>query len=700
MEAQNQILLDDKVGGKGKFFTTRFLQAGLVKYSFGVCLLDKETIDRFIYNFVGCPVIINHKDVTSDSAKNDRVGVISRVWFNEQDGWYWGEGIIFEQEALDLIDKGYNVSCQYEITEYSSTGGIHNGNEYDKTILNGKPEHLAIVKNPRYENAMIAVNAIEATNEDNFKTLRDSKGHKYVANIGKGFKSEVTKLSRQSGVGYTDFRLRSDNYTVELDTDAIDVDKKVYNLANIFGGSNVSHEINNETQATITINTRQFFDKQNNAKKKSKKQESVTQLKLDLDAQNNIRLAINELKDEIMQAINEDKWITIHPHGEEGKGKPLLLKDGETPKEAIERTYGKKGGSKSSEGDKDYKPKKEGKKEDKKEETKESSAEDKKYKDIHSATKVLERILEGPFIMKEDMKELENIFDYKITTEDLYDAVYETGGDDDDWIPGYVATELSDRIEQAKAMDKKAERKRKREAKIQARKDVLKYDLKRALQRMSPHADYRYDDESNILEVRYLGNWEGDDGSGDYDWQTMTESSRKKVGDIIKEVEKRTKFKISFHTGEKNWSYFELIDKKKKAKNDIIMAINEIKGLDMFKNLFRKKEKNMDREEIKEIMMECLTELTASNEAEKKDEPDYKKMYEDLKAECEAKAKNEEKEEDIEEEKEEVVENKCDKAKAKNEIEAQKEAMMSEVVATESTYITQSKARELGKELF
>ena len=116
-------------------------------------------------------------------AKDDRVGVISRVWFNERDGWYWGEGVIFDQEALDLIDKGFNVSCQYEITEYSSTGGLHNGNNYDKTILNGKPEHLAIVQNPRYENAMIAVNAIDQ--DSDFVTLTKKDGSKYVCNLAK-----------------------------------------------------------------------------------------------------------------------------------------------------------------------------------------------------------------------------------------------------------------------------------------------------------------------------------------------------------------------------------------------------------------------------------------------------------------------------------------------------------------------------------
>lgn len=181
MKASNATFLDDNTGGKGKYFNARILQAGLVKYSFGVCLLEKDTIDKFIYNFVGCPVIIDHKDVTNENAKEERVGVISRVWFSEADGWFWVEGIIFDEKAISLINDGYNVSCQYEISEYANNVGnkLHNGNPFDKVILNGKPEHLAIVKNPRYENAMIAVNALEiAQNKewDESKRNRDEEG--------------------------------------------------------------------------------------------------------------------------------------------------------------------------------------------------------------------------------------------------------------------------------------------------------------------------------------------------------------------------------------------------------------------------------------------------------------------------------------------------------------------------------------------
>ena len=56
-------------------------------------------------------------------------------------------------------------------------------------------------------------------------------------------------------------------------------------------------------------------------------------------------MEVQEIKEQLKEifrtVINNDKWITIHPNGEDGKGRHLLLKDGETPKEAIDRTYGK-----------------------------------------------------------------------------------------------------------------------------------------------------------------------------------------------------------------------------------------------------------------------------------------------------------------------------------------------------------------------
>ena len=162
-KAQNAIFLDNQTE-QGRPFKARFLQAGLVKYDFGVCMLKKETIDKFVDTFVNTPVIIGHKDYIDEV---DKVGIVQDIWFSETDGWFWCSGILTSPEAIELVNNGYSVSCQYRITEYknNTSGKLHNGNPYDKEILNGVFEHLAIVQNPRYEEAIIAVNAIIVENE-------------------------------------------------------------------------------------------------------------------------------------------------------------------------------------------------------------------------------------------------------------------------------------------------------------------------------------------------------------------------------------------------------------------------------------------------------------------------------------------------------------------------------------------------------
>ena len=180
--AANAIILGEKTEEKGRPFKARFLQAGLVKYNFGVCLLKKETIDKFINTFMQCPVIVGHKD---NIKMDDVVGHIENIWFSPEDGWFWCSGHV-DEETAKKVDNGYNVSCQYRITEYTNNDDnkLHNGNPYDKEILNGIFEHLAVVKNPRYEDAYIAVNAIMATNEDRWITIKpngeENKGRRLI----------------------------------------------------------------------------------------------------------------------------------------------------------------------------------------------------------------------------------------------------------------------------------------------------------------------------------------------------------------------------------------------------------------------------------------------------------------------------------------------------------------------------------------
>ncbi len=167
-----------------------------------------------INTFIRVPVIIDHKD---NIAPEDENGKIQNIWFSPEDGWYWCSGIITDDKAIKLIEEGYSVSCQYPITEYKENleGKLHNGNPYDKEILNGVFEHLAIVKNPRYEGAFIAVNAFIAKNaicQNEFKENehpRDDEG-KFTKDRLKSYYNPNTETIELNGneLGFFDNKIR------------------------------------------------------------------------------------------------------------------------------------------------------------------------------------------------------------------------------------------------------------------------------------------------------------------------------------------------------------------------------------------------------------------------------------------------------------------------------------------------------------
>ena len=159
--------ISDEAKGKGRKFVSRFIEAGVAHYrDFGDVLITKETLDKFINTMVGCPVIITHKDIDDNNADKERVGVVSEVWYNSADGWYYCSGIIWDKKAIDLVkNQGWSVSCTYDF-ESDNQAKTHNGKKIDREFTNGEFLHLALVDNPRYERANIVMNAKEEMPED------------------------------------------------------------------------------------------------------------------------------------------------------------------------------------------------------------------------------------------------------------------------------------------------------------------------------------------------------------------------------------------------------------------------------------------------------------------------------------------------------------------------------------------------------
>lgn len=186
---------------------------------------------------VGVPVIINHKDITAKNANDERVGVVSNVWFDDKDGWYWCDGVIWDETAQNLItNKGWSVSCSYDVKLADDAGGTENNIPYDIEFLDGVFTHLAIVDNPRYERANIVFNSKTEVINDKWITIHpngeDSKGRPLLLKDGENV---YEAMQRQWGISspgqqhlFSVSKYKTDdNYKKELDAKIAELNKQV-----------------------------------------------------------------------------------------------------------------------------------------------------------------------------------------------------------------------------------------------------------------------------------------------------------------------------------------------------------------------------------------------------------------------------------------------------------------------------------------
>jgi hypothetical protein len=185
--------LENETNVKLKAFTYkgRFLEAGLVRYpktenkeiegsipTSELSLIKSKNLLKIAESFKGAHVILEHQDiVVGENGERDNtdeiVGYINNVWFNSEDGWVWCDFTVNDEDTINLISKGFTLSCAY-YPEYAQGGTYHNIN-YDHEIIGGEAIHLAIVDNPRYEEAMILTNSIQNKVKNMFKIKKEKK---------------------------------------------------------------------------------------------------------------------------------------------------------------------------------------------------------------------------------------------------------------------------------------------------------------------------------------------------------------------------------------------------------------------------------------------------------------------------------------------------------------------------------------------
>ncbi len=115
--------------------------------------IDTDVMKKSAPSFAGKPVFVHHKtNVPINDIEDIADGYVIECFYNELDGWLWAKMIITSDEGQQAIARGWSVSNAY-IPKTWEGKGQHLSLDYDRKISNYEFTHLAIVPNPRYEQA-------------------------------------------------------------------------------------------------------------------------------------------------------------------------------------------------------------------------------------------------------------------------------------------------------------------------------------------------------------------------------------------------------------------------------------------------------------------------------------------------------------------------------------------------------------------
>jgi hypothetical protein len=120
-------------------------------------LINENVIREMGPSFAGRPIYVQHTDDVPENLETLREeadGWVVESFYNKADGKHWAKFIVVSDEAMAAIKDGWKLSNAY-IPECVDEPGMWNAVPYDRKVVSGEFEHLAIVQNPRYEESVI-----------------------------------------------------------------------------------------------------------------------------------------------------------------------------------------------------------------------------------------------------------------------------------------------------------------------------------------------------------------------------------------------------------------------------------------------------------------------------------------------------------------------------------------------------------------
>lgn len=136
-----------------------FIEKGVCEYANERVYVSQDALQKSLMTMKGRPVIIDHKTgITPENMQEYAVGYVTGVELNQFEAGCDCQFVIFDDKGKEVIADGYSVSCAYKPIAFGPGGTWHNV-PYDREIVELEFTHLALVQNPRYEDAKVYENA-------------------------------------------------------------------------------------------------------------------------------------------------------------------------------------------------------------------------------------------------------------------------------------------------------------------------------------------------------------------------------------------------------------------------------------------------------------------------------------------------------------------------------------------------------------
>lgn len=268
-------------------FKCKFIVPGLVAYDdYGTVLVRKEVLDAMAQTFVGKPVInVVHKDVAPDIYENAEAdGIVTRVWYDSADGWFWCEFIVWDESTqYNCRSNAYSVSCAYDVSNFKSEKGSFNNVPYEQEVLSGSYTHLAIVANPRYEDARIVVLNSKGGSDMKLKFWEKNKtelknvGAETIVDVdGKGVSIKAMIEAHNAKKSMVTI---SDDTTIEIDGQEIKISELKNSYRDSLKNADEESDEDKKKKAENEADEKKKEDERKNAEDEEKKKKDAEDLK-------------------------------------------------------------------------------------------------------------------------------------------------------------------------------------------------------------------------------------------------------------------------------------------------------------------------------------------------------------------------------------------------------------------------------------